>query len=104
MVAARKRIADWRCIADWRPIAGRKRGKPDRVENLLVAGAAAQVSGQAIADLLIGWIGKSLQELARRQDHSWRADSALRAARFRERLLHRVQLSIFGQAFHGHDF
>src|SRR5437773_11732121 len=63
-----------------------------RLKNFRVPGAAAKISRQTIANLSFVWTRIFLQQVHRRQNHSWRADAALRAAAFNERLLHGVQL------------
>ena len=63
----------------------------DRVEDLHVAGAAAQVPREPGLDLVVGRRWMALLQRDGRQDHPRRADAALRPAVCDERLLHRVQ-------------
>src|SRR5262245_58185798 len=64
----------------------------DRLDDELVAGAAAEVAGDAVPDLLLAGLGVVLQQLERRQHHPGRAVAALQALVLDEGLLHRVQL------------
>src|SRR4051812_12352295 len=59
--------------------------------NLVVAGAAAEVSGKSEADLFLGRIGVPGQQVLRRHQKSRRADAALQRRVFEEFLLQRMQ-------------
>ena len=69
----------------------------DRVENLLVAGAAADVAAEPLLDLLA--IGERIgaQRRGRRHHHAGDAIAALAGARLVERLLQHRQLAGLGQ-------
>ena len=75
----------------------------DGVEDLLVPRAAAEVSGQRLADLVVGRIGNPAEELGRRDDESRSAEAALDGTRVGERLLHGVELSVLAQILDGDD-
>ena len=78
--------------------AGAHVAPPDRrgrrlhgAHDVLVAGAAAQVAFQAVADLLGRGIGRVLQQFVGGEDHPRRAEPALQAVLVPERFLDRVQ-------------
>src|ERR671939_922110 len=75
----------------------------DRGHDVLVAGAAAQVPFDAVADLLLAGVGMALQQPVGRHDHAGRAEATLQAVLFPEPLLQRMQLAIAGQTFDGQD-
>src|ERR1700730_1473221 len=54
-------------------------GCDDGLENFGVAGAAAKVSRKAFADFGFGGLRVARQKINGGENHSWRADSALRA-------------------------
>ena len=78
-------------------------GQFDRVENLLVAGAAADVAAEALLDLLAVRERIGAQRGGGGHDHAGDAVAALAGARLVERLLQHGQLARFAQAFHGLD-
>ena len=59
----------------------------DGFKNLDVAGAAAKISRKPFANLIHRRIGLLVQQVRSRQNHSRRADAALRAAALQECLL-----------------
>src|ERR1700757_2001356 len=67
-------------------------GQQDAVDDALVAGAAADVAGQRLADLLLVGIRVGAEERRRLHDHPGRAETALEAVRVPHRLLQRAQL------------
>ena len=75
----------------------RPRGQPDRVEDLHVAGAAAEVARQRLADLVVARLRAVLEQVGRRDDEARRAEAALHRARLDERLLHAVQPVAVGE-------
>ena len=93
-VDARDELAD-AC----RPAAVRRRlrhargRRPHGVEDLRVAGAAAEVARERLADLVVGRVRDAPQQVGGRDDEPGRAEAALHGARVDERLLHRVQLA-----------
>ena len=67
----------------------------DRVEDLLVAGAAAEVAGERLADLVVAsGSGCASSRSAVGDDEPGRAEAALHGAGVDERLLHRVQRAV----------
>ena len=76
---------------------GRRSGGPDfggqqhRLDDLLVAGAATKVAGQAILDLGARRLGDVGQQGLRREQLAGDAEAALRGARVQERLLERME-------------
>ena len=78
-------------------------GQPHRVEDLLVARAAAQVAGQRLADLGVGRIRVARQQVVAGHDQPRRAEAALHRARLDEGLLDGVQLLALGQPLDGDD-
>ena len=82
-VAATWRRAGVRCIGG---------GVEHRADDLVVAGAAAQVAGQPVADLVPrSASGLLLQQRLGGDDEARRADAALQGRVFQELLLQRVQ-------------
>ncbi len=76
----------------------------DRVHNLLVAGAAAEVGGDGAADFVAGGVGVGAQQGFGSEDHSGRAVAALHRAAFQERLLQVAEAAVGGvDAFDGGD-
>src|SRR5215211_1817202 len=61
------------------------------LDDVVVPGAAAEVPLQPRADLGLGRLWVPLEQLARRQDHPWRAEAALQPVLLPEALLERVQ-------------
>src|SRR5712664_689391 len=85
----------WSPGAALRFAAGRRRGSParreaDRVEDLLVAGTAAQVPGAGLADLGGGGLRSPAQQVIRGDDQARRAETTLHRASVDVRLLHGV--------------
>ena len=69
-------------------------GRPghDRCDDVLIAGAAADIALEAVAHArLRSGVGFALGERHRAHDHAGRAEAALQAVIFGERLLHRMQ-------------
>src|SRR3954465_8505734 len=64
----------------------------DGPHDVLVASAAADVSVEPVANLLLGRFGVVLQDLNGGHDHPRRAVTALKAVTVAKRLLHRMQL------------
>ena len=67
-------------------------GRADRRDDVLVAGAAAEIAGQALADLVVGRERVFPQQVGRRHQHAGRAEAALQRVMLAERLLQRVEL------------
>jgi hypothetical protein len=77
-----------------------------RIDDLLIAGAAAKIAGQRIAHLGIARHAAAAppEQLVCRDEHAGRADSALRAAALDERALERREPPARFESFHGDEF
>src|SRR5262249_15068131 len=64
-----------------------RRGQPDRVDDALVSGAAAQIGRDRLADLLLARRGMVPEQLVREHQHARRAEAALEPLRLAERFL-----------------
>src|SRR6266850_4661948 len=65
-----------------------RRRAAHRVEDLPVTRAAADVSGQRLADLRLGRLGVVAKQRGGGDDETWRAEPALHRARLDEGALH----------------
>ncbi len=84
-------IARYYGLGSARFAAQRARGVLDRLDHFRVAGAAAQVAGKRIADLLHAGVGYFIEQRLGRQDHAGPAEAALQRRMLLERLLQRMQ-------------
>src|SRR5690606_37388963 len=75
----------------------------DRLHDVLVASAAAEVALQPVANLLFGRIRVALEQVGRGHDHAGRAVAALQAVLLPEAFLDRVQLAVLGHALDRRD-
>src|SRR5262249_14059423 len=75
----------------------------DRLDDPLVARAAAEVAAQCVPDLLVARRAVAGEEIRRRQDHPRRAEAALEPVVLDERALDRVQFAVAPEAFDGGD-
>src|ERR1051326_985553 len=73
------------------------RGAQRRFDDGGIAGAAAQVAGDRIAHLLFGRVRVLAQEGGQRGQHAGRAESALQAVLFPERLLQHAERAVGGR-------
>src|SRR3954471_9338829 len=64
------------------------------LDDVVIAGAAAEVALEPVADLVVRRVRMLLQEARRRHDHPGRAVAALQRVVLLERALHRVQLAV----------
>jgi hypothetical protein len=78
-------------------------GVLNRLHDVLVAGAAAQVAAHACPDLLFRRIGVLLQEPIGAHQHAWRAEAALQAVLLVKAFLNGVQHGALRQALDGGD-
>src|ERR1041384_5300962 len=78
-------------------------GVLDGFDDLVVAGAAAQVARDAVADLGLARLRVAGEQRARRHQHAGRAEPALQAVLLPEALLQRVQRAAGGEALDGLD-
>src|SRR5213592_1979675 len=72
----------------------RARRLRDRVENVRVARAAAQVSAQPFGDLVARRLRVLREQMDGRHDHPGRAVATLQAVAVPESLLHRMQMTV----------
>src|SRR5207302_8836857 len=79
------------------------RRKLNRLDDLRVAGAAAQVAGKRLADLVARWIRAGFEQRARRQQDARRAVTALRSSQLGERRLQWMELGAVCHALDGRD-
>src|SRR3954468_18935043 len=70
------------------------RGAQRRVDDRGIAGAAAEVAGDGIAHLLFRRVGRLAQEGGQRGEHARRAEPALQAMLFPERLLQHAERAV----------
>src|SRR5438270_38087 len=70
----------------------------DRVEDFHVAGAAAEISGQALAYVRLSGFWRAFEEADGGEHHARRADAALRAAALDHRALHGVEALAVGDS------
>ena len=80
-----------------RPAVARLRGVQHGFDDVVVAGAAAQVALEADPHLLLGGVRVLVEQVDALHDHPRRAEAALEAVALAEGLLHRVQLAVLGQ-------
>ena len=71
----------------------------DRFDDVLIAGAAAEISLQAVPDLCARGIRIAIDDLTRGDDHSRRAVPALQAVLFPESFLDRMQVAVRSESF-----
>ena len=59
--------------------------------NFVIAGAAAEITGETITDLFHGRIGVAIKQCLGCNQETWRADAALQRSVFDELLLQRMK-------------
>ena len=79
------------------------RRRADGLDNVLVAGAAAQVGREHVKQVVVADIGLALEHADSEHQEAGRAEAALQAVVVHKGLLHRMQLIAIGQAFDGPD-
>src|SRR2546426_7522523 len=85
-------------------LGGHVLGRPlDRLYDVVIAGAAAQIAFQLMPDELLRRLRVALQHLVDRHDHPGSAEAALEPVLLPEALLDRVQLAVLRQTLDGHD-
>ena len=82
--------------------AEHRSGKRDALDNLFVAGAAADVAADGVLDLLLGGLGVLGDERRTRHDHAGDAKAALHGAHGAKGV-HKGLAHVLGQALDGHD-
>src|SRR5438093_6891241 len=78
-------------------------GGQHRLDDELIAGAATEVAGDALADLGGAGAGVLPEQLEGEQEHRRGAEPALQALLLPERLLQRVEFAVGGEPLHGLD-
>src|SRR3954454_7412270 len=75
----------------------------DRLNDVLIARAAAEIAFELFADRMVGEIvALAMDDIDRGHDHAGRAETALQTMMLAERLLHRMQRRALGRkAFDG---
>src|SRR5689334_19628063 len=76
-------------------------GVHHRADDLVVAGAPAEVAGEPEADFLLGRVRAPLEQRVGSHQHAGRADAALKRGHFQELLLQGMQLVALRHAFDG---
>src|SRR5687767_285172 len=76
-------------------------GRLDRLDDIVIAGAAAQIAIEPLPDLPLRGIRLALEQVDRAHDHARRAEAALQRMVLAKGRLHRVQLAVPGQALDG---
>src|SRR5579862_6176481 len=74
-----------------------------RLDDLRVSGAAAEIAGQIMLDVLVARVRMLLQELMHHEDEARRAEAALECAAIDEGLLHDRQRAVGIERFNGGD-
>src|ERR1700694_763150 len=88
------------CFTRFR-LAHALRGERNGFDDLGIAGAAAQIPGNRVANLFARQVGIVFHARSGRYKEGGRAVSALRSAALGEGLLHGMQLIVFGEALNG---
>src|SRR5262245_11085312 len=78
-------------------------GEMNRIDDLVVAGATADVAGDRFFDIFRSRFGGPIEQSFHRDNISRRAVAALHRAGVDERLLHRMQCIAVGETFDGRD-
>ena len=92
-------------VSPLRPISARAypRRRKDRVDDRLVAGAAADVAGDRLDNVGAVRVGIAVEQRLGGDDHARRAEAALRREPLRERCLQRMHRTVPGDAFKRYD-
>src|SRR5919198_26971 len=92
------------CSSAWVVMASPHRRLVDGLDDVLVAGAAAQVALEPAPDLVVGQpVAVRAEKLDAGHDHPRRAEAALERVALPERLLQRMQLAVLRQALDRRD-
>jgi hypothetical protein len=78
-------------------------GELYRLDDVLIAGAAAQVTLEVVPDLGLTRVRNALKQIVGGHDHSRRAETALQAMLFPEPFLDRVQITVLSETFDRRD-
>jgi hypothetical protein len=90
-------------VRSWQAAVDHVAGQLHRLEDLLVAGASADIAAQTFLDLLEVSLGVAPQGRRRRHHHAGDAIAALAGTGLMEGLLDRRQVAAVGQPFDGLD-
>src|SRR4051795_11247886 len=93
----------WSGVAPIHSAWSRARRHPDRVEDLRVPRAPAEIAAQGLPDLVVRRVRHVRQQIHGRHDQPRCAEPALHGARRRERLLHRMERPVRPEPLHRHD-
>src|SRR6202023_397056 len=74
---------------------------PHCLDDVLVSGASTQVAGYTPANFLLAWVRIFFQKRASRQDHSRRAETALKPVFFPKSFLQRMEFAVVGHSLDG---
>ena len=75
----------------------------DGLDDVLIAGATAEIPLNATSNLGFAWLRIPLQELISRKYHARGAVATLQSVFFPETLLNGVEFSVLSQALNGHN-
>src|SRR5712691_1702503 len=78
-------------------------GPLDRLDDVVITRAPAEVALELVPDLLLARVRIALEHLVRRHDHARRAEAALEPVLLPEPLLDGVELAVLGEALDGGD-
>src|SRR5712691_13051033 len=78
-------------------------GPLDRLDDVVITRAPAEVALELVPDLLLARVRIALEHLVDRHDHAGRAEAALEPVLLPEPLLDRVELAVLRQPFDRHD-
>ena len=95
-------IAALQILVDLLFAAEHRSGQRDTLDNLFVAGAAADVTANGVLDLLLGGLGVLGDERCTRHDHAGDAKTALHGAHGAKGV-HKGLAHVLGQALNSHD-
>ena len=69
------------------------------LDDVVIAGTAAEVAGETVSDLGLGRAWVLLEQVVRRHDHAGCAEAALEPVHLPEAFLKRVQVAVGGETF-----
>ena len=95
-------VAALQILVDLLFAAEHRSGQRNALDNLLVAGAAADVAADGVLDLLLGGLGVLGDERRTRHDHAGDAKTALHGTHGAKGV-HKGLAHVLGQALDGHD-
>ena len=95
-------VATLQVLVDLLFAAEHRGGQRDALDDLLVAGATADVAANGVLDLLLGGLGVLGDERCTRHDHTGDAKTALHGAHGAKGV-HKGLAHVLGQALNGHD-